>query len=788
MMRCLCGLVVAAAGVAAQTSQELVWEPVPMRDYCNALPRTRNWNNGRWYDPVYNEDNGACQREIGATQGLSPNRYYDYAQGKLTAPAPKTLTCPDTGAQCDGVIDMDLSAHNEITFVWQSGAQQGSSFTFLPPIGAITAVAFLESAQCNGAQQTAGTLQGRCEAVDLLDDWRVKDPYKMENEGMTMGSIPNMGTGLRFYLDLFTFRGGSVARIQKFGIKCTYNPAVLPAQCSGMQEWTFGFKDALAGGIGAQHNEQRQKWQLGVSILHPFDKPQLQIQQGFPTPEDPCLNHGRQELCALDLYVTPPGTSMGPCAWNGTACNAVLAPEMTCTGAGAAPEDTSIVVADAQFAIEIMTWTKLDRVLGIYYTVGTNGDPAPEPMIPDADVPASQDSHACGYPCTYAPPSVAEGVYEFKFVAHLEASMAGKFRQVFLSAVGTRTYTIGPDPTPPPTPSPPLPPGTQQPPTPGPPTPEPPTPEPPTPQPPTPIPTPLPLLTDPPVPPPTPTPPQPNPGAVDGCRSFGENECKTPCLYQAYLQACGFNDVGPVIRAVRQRDCLQVDPTDDRCDRMRIAPEESIPITYNPVTHYNYTVSAIRYMKCTKDDMDTCRNLDDDAWVTYPYAADDTTSGIKIPQQNCGTDEDCRQVVVIAVADIVVYTSEVPETLTTLPTERQFFIQDETLPPTPEPEPPTPAPIVLRTLEPLAAAEDSTKSAPTWLIIAFLLFIGCICCCMFFVAYTIWKRGEAQYEDDVDEMDEDEMDNVDGDNDDDDDEFEDTYQPPAKKGGKAVDL
>eukprot|EP01063_Lacrimia_lanifica_P040622 TRINITY_DN9289_c0_g1_i1.p1 TRINITY_DN9289_c0_g1~~TRINITY_DN9289_c0_g1_i1.p1 ORF type:complete len:813 (+),score=204.99 TRINITY_DN9289_c0_g1_i1:44-2440(+) len=779
---------------AQPTPVRLVWEPVKSEAFCKALPHTKKQPGGRAFPATYgaapavtDEEEKelygyACQRFIGPRLVKSPDRYFDAVQGAITTPEPKSLDCDeDVGARCDGVLDLNLTAHNEITFMWQSGAQQGSAFVFLPPIGPITATFLLRSDTCTGTQLDALNLDGRCEAIDLLDTWLPKDERVLSDQGMMVGQRlngVNGNNGLRFAMDLLTVSGASPARIQQFGIKCTYDPERLPAGCGGMQEWRFGLEDPFAS---MSHNEpnlatqygRRLVDQSGVAITHPFFKKQIQVQKGYPTPEDPCLALERTEMCALNLFVS----QRGPCYWNNTHCvtSDDLVPAM-------APENTTIYPDGAVFDVTVPTFSGLDRVLAVYYTVGQDGVAAEDPKLPDPDDPMTANTYSCAVPCQLSYSNPAPGVYEFKFMAHLEATMAGKLRQIFLSKTGSKTYTIVAPPTPGPTPSPPLPAGTMLPPTPTPPTSVPPTPAPATPAPPTPGPTPLPLLTDPPIPPPTPRPsPAPDLRLGDPCEPLGEAECLSPCAW-AQTPAnpeCAFNmALGPVVMTGRMRDCLANDPNDYRCHKIPLAPEESIAITHDHKTHYNYSVSAIWYMQCNSKAPQKCIDMTASDWSLYPYAADDVTRGIKVPKQDGCSEDDarCREIKVLAYAEIVLYIGENAPTLATARTVEQFFIQDETLPPTPEPVPPTPEPLQVKTLEPLAAAPEP-KEAPWAAILIFVAFLFLILSSMAFVAFRIWKKGQEQYEDELDEMDEDEMDEADYDDDDDSDE----YVPPPRR-------
>ena len=590
---------------------ELLWEAMPSGNYCTALPPVKK-NATASFPRISINDGLVCQQWIGPAVAFSPDEYGEVVQGKIISPIPDPDLCPvdaKDGYTCSGGVTLNLGAAKTIQQIWTAGIEVDSNFELQPPIGPMQVVSTFTSPLCTGAD-TAKIL---CEAVDLPTDWGPSDDQSI---------YMIIGTGrITLSMALFTYRGGVTVRINKFGIKCPLPDAgTMPAGCGAEQVWSYELRNRItADNADTLHAQMLQ--QEGLTINHPFDKPGVTVQKGLPVASDPCNDHKGRFECARDGVPT-----LGPCFWNGTLCYMDMPPVIT-------PENTTLGIDDATYTFKFDGWGfGFETVRAFYWTFGDNETDTPIPKVPDKTSSEPQ-ARTCRVPCELS--WSAPGNYTLRVVAHVEASIAGRFRDVFYSAVATKNIEVVPNPVPTAAPT--------QVPTPGPTVsataqpsvaPNPMTEVPPTP-PPSPAPTKAPRAAQPTLAPPVTDTPAPT--FADPCESFAQNACVSPCAWGTNAK-CGFSAEGPILK------------TDASLD-----PGETVRVEYAPVwcdAAANCTLLELRYQWCTQENFSDCSvGSDPTKWVNasaQPMPLP-TMWGIAVELLNCATTE-CGNLYVRAAA------------------------------------------------------------------------------------------------------------------------------------------
>eukprot|EP01062_Namystynia_karyoxenos_P083496 TRINITY_DN9606_c1_g1_i1.p1 TRINITY_DN9606_c1_g1~~TRINITY_DN9606_c1_g1_i1.p1 ORF type:complete len:919 (+),score=227.05 TRINITY_DN9606_c1_g1_i1:320-2758(+) len=659
--------------------------------------------------PVSASDGYICTRWIGPSVTMSPSEYVDISMGHIAQARVKEssgkyhlLMDPEikhTGCRsnesdaCSGHVRLHLSSHREVSFEWSSGEDTASTFEFNPSISTINAAFTFKSAKCTGPKAKSSNdsnevrlLGGRCVTVGLPDD--VFPLVTGKGHAGSDKVYMEVGEGvLRFHMELYTARGGVTARLDRLRIDCTYDPSNLPTGCGDEQDWAYELEDSLIRNTGKgqwTNSQLKANWddpgdqynqdalhinmvmQPGVSMSHVDNGTRFVVSPGLPATGDPCNTHKDFIDC---------GSDKPPCEWLAATqtCNITAAPTIM-------PLNTTLRLDRAHFTFDFDpgdVWRNNDpgfsKTIAIYYTVGPSPDQTETPEMP-SNVPGAV-SHS--FTCQKPPCSIdwADlGNWTLKAVAHVEASVAGKFRHIFYTAVTTMSYEIVPVPTPMPTPVP-TPAPTPVPPTPAP------TPAPtpvPTPPitfsptvPPTPYPTPMPTPAPTPEPTVAPTPlPTPAPPPPDVCHSLQAGACTAPCKYSTQDSDCRFDHEGPVVGTDEQKTCsnCEFDPSQERVPISWTQPDPSGWCQGCSLVR----VIGVKYITCFHDNRTACLgNMPPKStWQDYPdwQSAPTKAKGVDLTLPPCASILSCPAVdfpVVVAVAALEVKVGTTTDTVYT---------------------------------------------------------------------------------------------------------------------------
>ena len=712
-------LTVLFASCTSAAELELKWSPVVQTDYCQSLPVTLAGQ--KIMSPLNASDGYTCKRWLSFDQSFSPYNWVDIAQGRVVSPEPNIISgcLANDSSSCTGTIPLELSKYDSISILWSAG-EDGSSFEFNPPIGSIGATFTLSSLSCTGdvlkSSGVANGLGGLCVPFEKPDEWFLTE---------TSGASLELGKyKLRFRINLYSSRSAVTTRLNAFGIRCLINPSLLPAGCGNLQDWKFELSNDLtqtdftSPSVYVPLAMREIAGQEGVTLVHPFNTSSLIVRVGLPVSEDPCNDRSDSFKCNIDKPV---------CKWDNTKCVIAAAPDIL-------PTNKSLTFQDATIIFDLPNWgSGFERVVAYYWTHGPNETATPDPTVPERGDPHPV-SFSCPVPCKLPRWSV-EGVTTFKVIAHVEASVAGRFRAVFLSAISTRTYNISAPITPMPTPEPTAPPTPV--PTPGAKTPQ------PTPMPTAPL-TPQPASPITPVPTPMPTNRTAIPTAApvtDGACAFyfkTEQDCTSPCSYDNQLQICQIDPPGPLIGTLAQRNCRKNGTVTD----CLLREGELVPIAYNVAMKCTgcavESVEEMRYLVCDYHNKTICNDQrgikDFGTWNVYTPGI--TTIGMHLHHCDAGTDAQCGAVQILSVATINVRVDVLsePRVLTKISSE-QFAVE-----------------YVLDGVPVKPSSSGGTDVGP---IIGLIIAIVCVIALAAGAAYLYIKKRESDREAALDDLDDD---------------------------------